>query len=264
MKHFMTNRFQNFFKEREYIILKNYLYNYLLRKIAIENNLKNEKPELILEVGSGISPIVKHTGWIIYSELSLTALQFLKHRHGKGWYVVADCTYLPFKTGVISHVICSEVLEHLKEDRRALKELSRVMKFSGRLIITFPHRKFYYTYDDRFVNHFRRYDLSDIETLLANTGLRPIHIEKVLGPLEKVTMNFAIFCFSIIQRLKFLRTLKFQNSKLIGAFVSFFKWINRLYVLLVYLDAKITPRALSTVLLIKAGKTKYLCSLENT
>ena len=55
------NRFEDFFKAGQYLILKNYLYNYLLRKRAIEKSLRSESPTMLLEVGSGISPVVKNS-----------------------------------------------------------------------------------------------------------------------------------------------------------------------------------------------------------
>jgi len=54
MNHSNANRFQDFFEESKYTLLKNYLYNYRLRKMAVEKSLQNENIKLILEVGSGI------------------------------------------------------------------------------------------------------------------------------------------------------------------------------------------------------------------
>lgn len=249
MDYSNNNRFQDFFEEEKYVALKNYLYNYLLRKRAVEKTLKNEKTDLVLEAGSGISPVMTLTSRIVYSDLSLPALQILKRTYGKGWYVVADAMCLPFKTGAFNHAICSEVLEHLPDDQKALEELARVMKPSGILTITFPHRKFYFTIDDRFVKHFRRYELSEMETLLNNAGLRPVSTEKVLGPLEKLTMCFAIACFSLVQKLP--ETKKMKHSRFI---VFFFKWTNLFYACIAGMDAWIMPRFLSTVLLIRAKK----------
>ena len=142
-----NNRFQDFFEEDRYILLKNYLYNYLLRKSAVEKSLQKEDITLALEIGSGISPVMTRTNRIIYSDLSFGALQILKRSHENQRYVVADGMNLPFKPGVFSHTICSEVLEHLQDDRKALNELSRVMSPSGRLIVTVPHRKLYFSND---------------------------------------------------------------------------------------------------------------------
>jgi len=252
MNHSHANRFQDFFKENQYTTLKNYLYNYQLRKRAVEKNLKNENVELILEVGSGISPVIMKFRNIVYSDLSFSAVQFLKHSYGKGYYVVADGMSLPFKTGVFSHAVSSEVLEHLRDDRLAIKEIARVLKPLGRLIVTFPHRKFYFAIDDRFVGHFRRYEINEMKERLKGAGFRPVSVQKILGPLEKVTMCFAVLCFSIFQKLK-PQNVKVPRKSLIATlFTSIFKWANLYYAILAWLDARIMPRALSTVLLINS------------
>jgi ubiquinone/menaquinone biosynthesis C-methylase UbiE len=258
MGHTENNRFQEFFKEEKYILLKNYLYNYLLRKIAVEKNLKNEDPELILEVGSGISPMIEKTHHIIYSDLSFTAIQILRNTHKKGLHVVTDCTRLPFKSNVFSHTLCSEVLEHIPDDMAAIKELARVMKPAGRLIITFPHRKFYFTIDDRFVKHYRRYEISEMENELKKYRFKPISIKKILGPLEKVTMCVMVICFFMIQKLipqkhKTDKIEKLKNNKFMNLISFLFKWSNLFYMWIVWLDARIMPRNLSTVLLMKCA-----------
>ena len=247
-----TNRFQVFFEENQYTNLKNYLYNYKLRKMAVEKNLQSENTELILEVGSGISPVMMKSRNIIYSDLSFSAIQLLKDSYGKGHYVVADGINLPFKPEVFSHTISSEVLEHLSDDRQAIKEIARVIKPSGHFIVTFPHRKFYFAIDDRFVGHFRRYEINEMTDRLKDAGFKPITIQKVLGPLEKITMCFAVLCFSIIQKLK-PQKIKVPRTPLIAnLFSSIFKWGNRYYAMLAWLDARIMPRSVSTVLLINS------------
>ena len=256
MKDTGSNRFECFFEEDKYTLLKNYLYNYILRKRAVENSLKYEKIDIILEVGSGISPVMTKTNNIIYTDLSFTAIKVLRHTHRKGLYVVTDCARLPFKSNVISHTICSEVLEHLPDDMGAIQELARVMKPKGYLIITFPHRKFYFSIDDRFVEHYRRYEILEMENKLKEYGLKPISIKKILGPLEKVTMCIAVICFSMMQKLrpqesKSEKTEKIQNNKLMKLISFLFKWTNLFYMWFVWLDAKIMPRNFSTVLLIK-------------
>lgn len=249
-----NNRFQDFFEEDKYILLKNFLYNYLLRKSAVEKSLQTEDIKLALEIGSGISPVMTRTNRIIYSDLSFGALQILKRTRENQRYVVADGMNLPFKPGVFSHTICSEVLEHLQDDCKALNELSRVMRPSGRLIVTVPHRKLYFSNDDRFVKHFRRYEIFELEEKLKAAGLMPMHIQKVLGPLEKVTMSLVVFCFSILQKLNSKSVKATPQYRSIQFFAPLFKWANRLFMGLVWLDARMMPRALAAVLLVKAQK----------
>lgn len=250
-----ANRFQDFFEEGKYVVFKNHLYNYVLRKRAIEAILCREDARLVLEIGSGISPVMTRTDRIVYSELSFLALRTLKQQHGRGAYVVADGTRLPFKDGAFSHAVSSEVLEHVPDDQKALGELSRVITTRGRLIVTFPHRKFYFMFDDRFVEHCRRYELEEMVKQLESVDCAPLLIQKLLGPLEKVTMLALIGTIRIVQRVR--PSSVSANGRAPAwarAAEPLFKWANRGYACLAWLDSKIWPRSLSTVLLIEAEK----------
>lgn len=173
-----SNRFADFFREGKYLLLKNHLYNYLLRKRAIEKCLRHESPTLILEIGSGISPVVTQFNRAVYSDLSYNAIKILKQTQKSGYFVVADGMHLPFKSNAFSHVICSEVLEHLKNDLQALKGMARILKQpNGSLIITVPHRKCYFSNDDHFVKHHRRYELFEIKSQLRVSGLDPVQTQ---------------------------------------------------------------------------------------
>ena len=248
------DRFGDLFEQEHYVLLKNYLYNYLLRKRAVEKNVHVGRSGQILEVGSGISPMITRSNNIVYSELSLTALRILRQYHGKGWYVVADATQLPFRAGVFDGTVCSEVLEHLPDDLQTLKELARVMKSSGQLIVTFPHRKAYFAYDDRFVRHFRRYELSEMTDRLNEAGLNLVSTRKVLGPLDKITMCFVLIGYSCVQKYKGRGSTQISPSKSLSLLRLIVQWANLFYAALAWLDARIMPRPLATILLITAKR----------
>jgi len=252
------NRFQDFFEDEKYVALKNYLYNYLLRKRAVEKAMLNENKGIVLEIGSGISPVLTSWDRVVYSDLSFSALRTLKQIHAKGYYVVADGMSLPFRADSFSHAISSEVLEHLEDDRKALREIARVTKPGGALVVTFPHRHFYYSHDDRFVNHYRRYELPEMASRLKEAGLHPVFVRKVLGPLEKITMLMVTACISMRQGVGGKERTSEQPSKPAGILICFFKWANRLFAGLAWIDALIVPRALSAVLLIKAVRRSGL------
>ena len=254
MKASQINHFDELFEEDTYVLLKNYLYNYLLRKQAVEKNISLNNPGIILEVGSGLSPMITSTNTIVYSDLSLMALQVLKRRHGKGLYVVADAVHLPFRSGAFSQTVCSEVLEHIEDDHTALRELARVLKLSGQLIATFPHRKFYFSRDDHFVKHFRRYELDEMKDRLQAIGLRPVCVKKVLGPMDKITMWIAVSCFSLLEKLKPKAAGGVRRSSRADILAFLFKVANQIFAGIAWMDARITPRSLATILLIKANK----------
>jgi SAM-dependent methyltransferase len=52
--------------------------------------------------------------------------------------VVTDLTELAFADGAFDLVMCSHVLEHIADDRRAMREIRRVLKPGGRAILQVP------------------------------------------------------------------------------------------------------------------------------
>jgi len=248
------NIFEELFEKDFYVDLKNHLYNYIVRKKALRRVFTKEGDGFTLEAGCGISPILPSSNQIVYSDISLRALQILKSTRSGGCMVVADAMNLPFRSDVFQHIICSEVIEHLPDDNRALWEFARVMKKSGSFFITFPHRRVYFSVDDRFVHHYRRYELSGMEQRLSEKGLKVVAIQKILGPLEKLTMGLLVFCFTMIKDSRFLRRKRMWKKGTKKAFFNIFKIANKIYSALVRLDAAVMPRALSSVLLVKAEK----------
>ena len=248
------NRFDDFFENEKYVSLKNHLYNYLLRKRAVEEAMSSEEKGLVLEIGSGISPVFTSWDRVVYSDVSASALKMLQKIHGRGQYVVADAANLPFGDGSFSHVISSEVLEHLEDDRKSLNEIARVTKPGGVLIVTFPHRHFYFAHDDRFVRHYRRYELSEMILLLEEAGFCALEVQKVLGPLEKLTMLVVTGIASLVQKFHRKERISKAHVPPPEFLIRLFQVMNRFYAVLARFDAMLMPRALSTVLLIKAKK----------
>ena len=255
------NRFEDFFASTSYVTLKNLLYNYRLRKRAVNRSIPRQGRALILEVGSGLSPMVTDSDRIVYSELSFAALSFLRSTgQTRGLFVVADAAYLPFKADSFSTVICSEVLEHLPDDRQALQQIAGIMHRAGSLILTFPHRHGYFGVDDRFVGHLRRYELEEMRERIREAGLTPVEVQKVLGPVEKVVMASVVSAVLLYQRFRASRRIPnaerapaklMDRWRIVGPIFGF---LNLLFCLPIWLDARLAPRFLSAVLLCRAVK----------
>ena len=90
-----------------------------------------------------------------------------------------DITSLPFESESFDCVICSEVLEHIPEHEAALKELTRVLKPRGNLVVSVP-RYFservcwlissQYSHDEG--GHIRIYKKKKLQNMLAGQGLQ--------------------------------------------------------------------------------------------
>jgi SAM-dependent methyltransferase len=75
-----------------------------------------------------------------------------------------DARKMSFQNSLFDYVICISTLEHIREDRKALKEMHRVLKPCGYLIVDIPIDMGLWSKLDVDTKHYRRYepDLSDL------------------------------------------------------------------------------------------------------
>lgn len=59
-------------------------------------------------------------------------------RGGKGVDIIASAYKLPFNDEEFNLVLCISVLEHLEDPHSAIKEMRRVLKINGRIIVSVP------------------------------------------------------------------------------------------------------------------------------
>ena len=93
----------------------------------------------------------------------------------------SDIGKLPFKTGSFDLVICSEVMEHIREEKTALQELVRVLKSGGTLAITVPRywpEKLCWTLSHEYCNspggHIRIYRGTRLIKKVSHQGMIPM------------------------------------------------------------------------------------------
>ena len=99
-------------------------------------------------------------------------------------YIVCDVENLPFKTGSIDLILCSEVLEHVYNYQKALNELCRVGK--KQLVISFPGHSYFY----KIVNKIRGLQ-QFVTALMPRVG----HVSEIeVREIKNITSGKCKFC----------------------------------------------------------------------
>ena len=128
---------------------KNHVLKFMFKKFfdKIWQNICELDADDILDVGCGEGVVIRD---ILQqnSELCITGLDISRDNlnvaeelNPTARFVLGDVYELPFENDSFDLVICTEVLEHLKDPERAVAELKRVSK--KYCIISVPHEPFF-------------------------------------------------------------------------------------------------------------------------
>jgi SAM-dependent methyltransferase len=77
---------------------------------------------------------------------------------------------LPFEDGSFDLAVALDVLEHVGDDTFALRELARVVRPAGHLILTVPQYTWLWGENDVLAHHHRRYTRAGLVERVAETG----------------------------------------------------------------------------------------------
>ena len=103
--------------------------------------------------------------------------------HGKWLSLRGNAMWMPFPDASFDKVICSEVLEHITDDRQAIHEFRRILKSDGILAVSVPSyysETIYWTLSRQYHNqpggHIRKYRLKQLRLILKDSGFDVFNI----------------------------------------------------------------------------------------
>lgn len=129
----------------------------------------------ILEVGAGIgniTPLISKFGTVWAIDINRMYLSRLKKKKFKAGFGDIEKGSYFFGNKKFDTVISTNVLEHIENDEKALKNMSRLLKKGGKMVLLVPAGKFAYGELDKNLGHFRRYSKSELVGKVRNTGLK--------------------------------------------------------------------------------------------
>lgn len=140
-----------------------------------EKHLKGE----ILEIGCGIGsftqtlPRYGSVHAIDIDEIGVRKTK-LKTKEAKVGYGDIETGEYFFKNKKFDTIICINVLEHIKNDEKALSNISSLLKPKGTLILLIPAHPILYGAIDKAIGHYRRYIKREVIGMLKKTGLQVV------------------------------------------------------------------------------------------
>jgi SAM-dependent methyltransferase len=204
---------------------------------VIEDTLREEfirssfrlygKRGYLLDLGCGIKPFKEVYQHYAESSVGIDVAQTPHEtQHVDVFY---DGKKIPFPDSVFDYVLCTEVMEHVSEPDDFLKEIYRVLKPGGILIMTIPflvplHEE---PYD------FYRYTKYGLKHLLNSAGYQSQVIQPIgeyFGVLTSLCITIQLKCWNwLSKKLKISVIYNLWNP-----FIFIFVWLPQIMILFLY------------------------------
>jgi len=171
----------------------------------------DKKQIKILEIGCSGGPLLNllvSQGYaqVFGIDISKKAVQLCKESGFKNVFLM-DGTEPHFDGEEFDLIIASDVLEHIQDDEKAVKEWRRLLKKKGVIICFVPAFKFLWSKHDEDNDHCRRYTKKELENTFTNNDFKIIrssywNIALFLPTLFYRFLTKTFFKESLIHQLK--------------------------------------------------------------
>jgi SAM-dependent methyltransferase len=144
-----------------------------VRRICDELRAEGKREPRILDIGCGTGgnlETLSRFGDAEGVDISAEALDFCRAR-GLNNVRQGAAETLPYKTETFEVVTGLDVVEHLDDDVAGLREMRRVLRPGGRMLLFVPAFMFLWGVQDDVSNHRRRYTLSGLREKLEQAGM---------------------------------------------------------------------------------------------
>lgn len=192
------------------------------RKI-LDNIPKNVENMLDAGCGTGVYSFTlrKRAGRIRGIDIDQNKINYVRrtNRYNNIDFLKGDLRKINFDKESFDLVICSDVIEHIKEDKKAFREISRVLKNGGIIRFTVPYKSKSNSKDYKKYGHERPgYNEEDIKKMAKENNLIILNIEYYSYPLTEIfsKINYKIVDNKILLGLLFypLYFLSIMSDKL--------------------------------------------------
>ncbi len=151
-----------------------YLARRSMLRWGLKKHLNVSIPLKILDLASACGDnfsVCREYGQAYGIDISEHSIRYCKDKN-INTMVMGDVQVIPFAKGVFDAVVAFDVFEHLKRDVDAMREVGRILRPDGVLLVNVPAFMALYSHHDKSFDHLRRYTISEINIKLNAAGFR--------------------------------------------------------------------------------------------
>lgn len=185
------------------------------RKILVDRIVREAPPRAkILDIGSGTGANLVHMQNSLPDAhiIGLDSNKICRDAcEKKGFKIISGTAdHLEFSDDAFDLVTMLDVMEHLEYPEDSLKEIRRVIRPGGKIILTVPALQMLWGAHDEISHHYRRYERSEVIRLLEENGFRVNYISYY---------NFFLFPLAFAVRMMEKVIRKYRDEQEIPPFV---------------------------------------------
>ena len=184
----------------------------LLQLMYLRERIRQARPGHFIEIGPGsgeITRLLLDHGWSGCSyDLEAKTVATLRERFAKE---IAEQRFTPINDDFlltppphekVDLVISCMVMEHLEDDAQNafMKMSADCLKKEGVMIGLVPSSPAHWGIEDDIAGHCRRYTRTDIETLVADSGWKLLHIAGLTFPISNLLLPVSNFLVNRSER----------------------------------------------------------------
>src|SRR5207249_11529795 len=128
---------------------------------VLEETLRGRRSLRILDIGcgtGGMVPLLSAFGRVTAIDPAEAAIRYSREKYGrKAEFLQVDFPREAPPAGEYDLVTLFDVLEHLDDDREALRKAVSLLHREGRMVLTVPAHRFLWSPHDEINRHRRRY-----------------------------------------------------------------------------------------------------------
>ncbi|HUQ93275.1 MAG TPA: class I SAM-dependent methyltransferase [Bryobacteraceae bacterium] len=142
----------------------------------LEDACGHRKDRLLLDIGCGTganATVLSQFGTVLLLDASQAALNCCQARGLKN-VMASNGEHIGLRSESLDVVTALDVLEHVDRDVDSMREILRVLKPGGMLLITVPAFGFLWSEHDEALHHRRRYTMGEMRNKLAASGFETV------------------------------------------------------------------------------------------